>query len=146
MDIKYNLRARYLRIHPKTWYNHPCLRLEVFAKEGETAWFIENILSFFIFFINQSINYSFIRGKYAKICHITSCFTAIHNFSNILRSFHIGAWCLVVKSVEVRSTLCPGKWRNWLQVETGVRLTQMWLFGHFMRSFCWGNCSLTLSM
>ncbi|XP_022786019.1 uncharacterized protein LOC111326318 [Stylophora pistillata] len=33
VSIKYNLRARYLRFHPKTWNNHPCLRLEVFAKE-----------------------------------------------------------------------------------------------------------------
>ena len=62
----------------------------------------EHSFIFLIFFINQSIKYSFIKGKYAKICHITSCFTTIHNFSNILRSFHIDAWCLVVKSVEVR--------------------------------------------
>ncbi|KAL9983324.1 hypothetical protein ACROYT_G005476 [Oculina patagonica] len=33
VNIKYNLRARYLRIYPTAWMNHPCLRLEVFSKE-----------------------------------------------------------------------------------------------------------------
>ena len=58
----------------------------------------------FLFFLYTKALNTHLSGestqKYA--IYITSCFTTIHNFSNILRSFHIGAWCLVVKSVEVR--------------------------------------------